>query len=50
MEGTISFTPAQLLLSVAIQAWIILFPVLILKKLNQLIALMQEHFGKDAEA
>ncbi len=43
MENTIniSLSPLQVLLSVAFQLWIIIFPILILRKLNYLTQLLQ---------
>jgi len=50
---TVSVSPLQIFLSVAFQAWIIIFPILILKKLNYLIELLQAQFedeNKDAHS
>jgi len=44
---TVSVSPLQVLLSVAFQAWIIIFPILIIKKLNYLIELLQAQFEDD---
>jgi len=44
---TLSVSPLQVLLSVAFQAWIIIFPILILKKLNYLIELLHAQFEDD---
>ena len=41
---TVSITPLQALLSLAFQAWIIIFPLLIIKKLNYVIELLQAQF------
>ena len=41
---TISVTPLQMILSLAFQAWIIIFPLLILKKLNYIAELLQAQF------
>ena len=51
MENTISISlsPMQVLLSLAFQVWMIIFPVIIIKKLNYLIGLLQEHHGTDNE-
>lgn len=46
---TLSVSPLQVLLSVAFQAWIIIFPILIIKKLNYLIALLQAQIEDDDE-
>ena len=42
MENTISLTlsPLQVLLSLVMQIWLIVFPVLILRKLNELTRLL----------
>ena len=47
MENSINFsvTPIQLLLSLAFQIWIIIFPIVIIKKLNYLTALIEEKSG-----
>ena len=44
MENAInvSFTPLQVLLSLAFQIWFIVFPILIIRKLNYLIALFED--------
>ena len=44
MDNPINFsvTPIQLLLSLAFQIWIIVFPILIIRKLNYLTALIEE--------
>ena len=43
MENTISLTlsPLQVLLSLVMQIWLVIFPVLILRKLNELTRLLQ---------
>jgi hypothetical protein len=41
---TVSVSPLQMILSVAFQAWIIIFPILIIKKLNYLTQLLQAQF------
>ena len=53
MGNSINFsvTPIQLILSMAFQIWIVVFPIIIIRKLNYLTALMesknqpQEHDG-----
>ncbi len=37
----VSFTPLQMILSLAFQVWIIVFPILIIRKLNHLTALLE---------
>ncbi len=44
---TVSISPLQMILSVAFQAWIIIFPILIIKKLNYLTELLQAQFEDD---
>ncbi len=39
----VSFTPIQVLLSVAFQLWILIFPILILRKLHYLTQIVTEH-------
>ncbi len=39
---TFSVSPIQVILSLAFQAWIIIFPIVIIRKLNYLISLFQE--------
>ncbi|MFA5060473.1 MAG: hypothetical protein WC676_07600 [Candidatus Omnitrophota bacterium] len=52
MENAInvSVTPIQLLLSLLFQVWIIVFPIIIIRKLNHLTALLQEQFSSDEES
>lgn len=38
---TVSITPLQALLSLAFQGWIIIFPLLILKKLNAITEILE---------
>lgn len=45
----ISVTSAQLLLSLAFQLWIIIFPIIIIKKLNYLTSLLEEHYHSEQE-
>lgn len=51
MENTITLkvNTIQLLLSLAFQIWIIVFPIIIIRKLNYLTALFHEQLGKDQE-
>ena len=44
---TLSITPMQVLLSLAFQAWIIIFPILILKKLNHIVELLHAQLEDD---
>lgn len=36
----VSFTPLQMILSLAFQVWIVVFPIIIIRKLNHLTALL----------
>ena len=51
MDNAINFSlsPIQALLSVAFQVWLIVFPIIIIKKLNNLTNLLQERFDTDQE-
>ena len=44
MENSISvsFSPLQVILSLAFQIWIVAFPIIIIRKLNHLTTLLQE--------
>ena len=52
MDNPISITlsPVQALLTLAFQVWIIVFPIIIIKKLNFLTEILQEHFDTDRES
>ena len=41
---TVSLTPLQVILSIAFQIWLIVFPIILIRKLNYLTALLQEQF------
>ncbi len=45
----ISVTSAQIFLALLFQMWLIVFPVIIIVKLNRLTRLLQERFGADEE-
>lgn len=45
----ISVSPIQMLLSLAFQIWIIVFPIIIIKKLNYLTQLLEENSDADQE-
>ena len=51
MENAInvSFSPLQVLLSLAFQVWIIVFPIIIIRKLNYLTALLQDQLEPEDE-
>lgn len=49
MENTInvSFTPLQALLALVFQVWMIVFPILLIRKINYLTDLLLEHLDED---
>lgn len=48
MENLLSITPLQALLILALNAWIlIIFPILVIRKLNYLTALLESQFDED---
>jgi len=51
MENTlnISVTSTQVILALIFQMWIIVFPIIIILKLNRLTRLLEERFGADEE-
>ena len=47
----VSFSQGQLLFAMAFQIWMIVFPIILIRKLNYLIALMQDRsFDTDDQA
>lgn len=40
---SVSFTPLQMILSLAFQIWIIVFPIIIIRKLNHLTSLFDKN-------
>ena len=52
MENSISVsvTPLQALLALAFQVWIVVFPIIIIRKLNHLTSLFQEHTDAHSES
>jgi len=40
---SVSFTPLQMILSLAFQVWIIVFPIIIIRKLNHLASLFDKN-------
>ena len=52
MENAISVTlsPLQVLLSLAFQIWMIVFPIILIRKLNYLIAVIQDHFYSNKDS
>ena len=51
MENTlnISVTSTQVILALIFQMWIVVFPVIIIVKLNRLTRILEERFGTDEE-
>ena len=47
---TMNVSTVQLALALAFQIWIIIFPIIIIRKLNYLTALLQAHFETDNES
>ena len=53
MENGLSVTisPIQMLLSLAFQAWIIIFPIILIKKINYLIVLIEsDKYEEDTDS
>jgi len=48
MENSInlSVTPFQALLAIAFQVWMIVFPILLIRKINYLTDLLQDHLDE----
>ncbi|MDD3374778.1 MAG: hypothetical protein PHY73_03520 [Candidatus Omnitrophica bacterium] len=46
---TVSITPLQILLSLAFQAWIVIFPIIIIRKLNSISELLQSQYEDESE-
>ncbi|MBF0388108.1 MAG: hypothetical protein HQL20_09700 [Candidatus Omnitrophica bacterium] len=46
----LSVTPLQALLALAFQAWLIVFPIILIRKVNRLEAIIEEHFGGHDDA
>jgi hypothetical protein len=51
MESTVNFTvtPFQALLAFAFQLWMIIFPVMLIRKINYLTDLVHEHLDQHEE-
>ena len=51
MDNTlnISVTSTQVVLALIFQMWIIIFPIIIIIKVNRLTRLLEERFGTDEE-
>jgi len=52
MENTISLTvtPLQIFLTLAFQIWLVVFPIIIIRKLNTLTDLLTEYFHQEKES
>jgi len=50
MENSInlSVTPFQALLALAFQVWMIVFPIILIRKINYLTDLLQEHLDEQS--
>ncbi len=46
---TVNLTPLQVFLSLAFQIWMIVFPIILIRKVNYLIAIIQDQFDPDKE-
>lgn len=46
---TVSLTPLQVLLSLAFQIWMIVFPIILIRKINYLTAIMQDQIDSNKE-
>lgn len=46
---TVNLTPLQALLSLAFQAWIVVFPIILIRKINYLTDIIQEQFDSNKE-
>ena len=51
MDNPMSFsvTPLQALLAIGFQVWLLVFPILILRKLDRLTNLLEEKFGGEED-
>ena len=46
-SSTVSLTPIQQLLTMAFQIWMIIFPIILIRKINYLTTLLEEQFTSD---
>lgn len=46
---TVSLTPLQALLSLAFQIWIVVFPIILIRKINYLTDIIQEQSDSNKE-
>lgn len=51
MEGSVNFTvtPFQALLALAFQMWMIIFPIVLIRKINYLTELLHDHLDGHQE-
>ena len=50
MENILNLTPGQLILAMALQAWtLVIFPVIVIRKLNYLTALVESFYEEEGE-
>ncbi|NTV28611.1 MAG: hypothetical protein HGA80_00830 [Candidatus Omnitrophica bacterium] len=51
MQDTInlSVTPLQAILALAFQLWIVVFPFILMRKIDRLTALLEDHLGGGAQ-
>lgn len=47
---TVNLTPLQVFLSLAFQIWIVVFPIILIRKINYLIALIQDQLCPNRES
>ena len=47
---TVTVSPLQVILALAFQLWVIIFPILIIRKLNYLIELMEANQAGEEDA
>lgn len=47
---TVNLTPLQAILSLAFQIWIVVFPIILIRKINYLTDIIQEQFDSSKEA
>lgn len=47
---TVNLTPLQILLSLAFQIWIVVFPIILIRKINYLTDLIQDQMPSNRES
>ncbi len=47
MRSIFSVTPVQAILAMAFQIWLIVFPIILIRKINYLAGLIENHCGTD---